>query len=76
MSSFVKNGDNFCTFEFIRIISRVIDSLKMQARDLAMSDFTNLSKFTGMLNGPVDFPFFKGMMISSISKRVTGEIKK
>ena len=41
-----------------------------------MSDFSDLSNFTGMLNGPVDFPFFKEMMISSISERVTGEMKK
>ena len=66
MSSFLKNGDNFCTFEFIRKIPRAIDSFKMQARGLDISDFTNLSNFTGMLNGPVDFPFFKEMMISSI----------
>ena len=49
-------------------IPRVIDSLKMQARDLDMSDFTNLCNFTGMLKGPVDVPFFKDMMISSISE--------
>ena len=55
---------------------RVFDSLKMQARCLDMSDFTNLSNFTRMLNGPIDFPFFKEMMISSISEWVTGEMKK
>ena len=48
----------------------------MQARGLDKSDFTNLSNFTEMLNGPVDFPFFKEMMISSISEWVTGEMKK
>ena len=57
------NRDNFSTFEFIRKIPRLIDSLKLQVRDLDMSDFTNLSNFTGMLNGPVDFPFFKGEIL-------------
>ena len=39
------NGDNFCTFKFIRKMPRDIHSLKMQARDLDMTDFTNLSNF-------------------------------
>ena len=67
MRSFLINGENFCRFEFIRKIPRLMDSLKMQARGLDMSDFTNLSNFTGMLNGPVDFPFLKEIMRSLIS---------
>ena len=48
-------------------LPRVIDSLKMQARGLGDCQ-TNLNNFTGMLNGPVDFPFFKEMMTSSVSE--------
>ena len=61
-------GITFAHLSFSGIIPGVIDSLKMQARGLDMSDFTNLSNSSGMLNGPVDFPFFKEMMISSISE--------
>ena len=59
----------FAHLSLSRKIPRAINSLKV-------SDFTNLNNFTEMLNGPVDFPFFKEMMISSISKSVTGKMKK
>ena len=73
---FLCMGITFARLSLSGKIPRVIDSLKMQARGRDMSDFTNLSSFTGMLKGPVEFPFFKEMMISSISEWVTGQIKK
>ena len=64
-------GITFAHLSLSGKVHRVIGSLKMKARGLDMSDFTNLRNFTGMLNGlngPVDFPLVKEMMISSISK--------
>ena len=53
------NGDNFCISEFIRENAQI--NCFIQDRGLDMSNFTNLNNFTEVLNGPIDFPFFKEM---------------
>ena len=46
------------------------------ASGLEISVFISLSSLIGILKGPVDFPFLKEVIMSSISLCVIGKIKK